>query len=143
MDPDPESLKFYSSDGTPSEETGIHVTFRETQNQTVNGNSDEFTWKALIDGLPEFDEDGFQYEYIIVEMDGDTAYVPTHTVTRDETTGNYETEVINGPGPGTTIFVQKKWIDDSDNSHHEPVTINVYEKGTKDLLGTTVLNSES
>ncbi len=36
-------------------------------------------WKAEVTGRPEYDEDGREYEYILLENSGGTEYTPTNT----------------------------------------------------------------
>ncbi len=78
-------------------------------------------WHAEVEGLPEFDGEGREYEYLLLEQGGN----PTYEITRDSEQ-NYITTVLNGEGPGTTIMVRKQWIDDNDVQHRLPVKIQVY-----------------
>lgn len=55
----------------------------------------------------------------------DTNYVADYETTIDES-GNYTTIVTNAPGEGHRILVRKRWIDNSDVQHREPVTITAY-----------------
>ena len=76
-----------------NEELGIY--FQETG-----------SWKATITPLEEFDEEGRQYEYSLVEVGGN----PSMETSKDEN-GNYTTEVTNGPGTGNWISsVRSGWI---------------------------------
>ena len=77
--------------------------------------------QLVIEGLPRYDEHGYTYEYIALELDGS----PEQT-TQIDADGNYITDVINGPGRGLRIMLRKRWIDNSDIEHREPVTLQVY-----------------
>lgn len=50
-------------------------------------------WKALLQNLPEYDEEGRRYEYLILEENGN----PTYETSIDSSTGDYTTIVTNGP----------------------------------------------
>ena len=96
-------------------------------------------WRALIDGLPEFDENGLKYEYVILEVDaGGNALFPTYETTLDEN-GNYHTVAINGYGGGNRIMVRKEWMDDGDESHRAPVTITAYTREGNRPVGSLTL----
>ena len=107
--------------------------------QVTEGNFEEL----VIEGLPRYDEHGYSYEYIIVEMPGE-GFAADYETTIDES-GNYTTVVTNAPGEGHRILVRKRWIDNSDVQHREPVEISVYyqEGDTKNLesdyLGSVIL----
>ena len=88
--------------------------------QVTEGNFEEL----VIEGLPRYDEHGYSYEYIIVEMPGE-GFAADYETTIDES-GNYTTVVTNAPGEGHRILVRKRWIDNSDVQHREPVTITAY-----------------
>ena len=83
------------------------------------------TWDAIIQNLPKYDADGKLLEYVLLEQGG----YPTYVTERFED-GCYATNVINGPGPGYRIMVQKVWQDDGDKMHRQPVTMQAYYKGT-------------
>ena len=42
-------------------------------------------WRVLISGLPEFDADGQQYEYILLEQDGTVLHIDTERDADDRT----------------------------------------------------------
>ena len=115
---------------------------QETYNVTYKVTETGFT-QLVIEGLPRYDEHGYSYEYIIVEMPGE-GFAADYETTIDES-GNYTTVVTNAPGEGHRILVRKRWIDNSDVQHREPVEISVYyQKGdTKNLesdyLGSVIL----
>lgn len=121
-------------DAAPTElrtgEANVTVTVQETA-----------PWVAKLKGLPEFDEEGRAYEYVLLESAGPENYFPTYETTRDEE-GNYRTDVYNAPGEGNRILVRKEWIDDSDIAHREPVTIQVYERATNAPVGNPVTLGE-
>lgn len=97
-------------------------------------------WKVRIIGLPEFDADGQQYEYLLLENDGS----PLQMTTERDTDGNYSSVVTNGTGGGNIILVRKVWIDESDVQHRQPVTIQVYNADDNTLIeGATVVLSQS
>lgn len=93
---------------------------------TISGKN----WEALLNSLPEYDEEGRRYEYLILEEDGN----PTYETTIDSETGDYTTIVTNGPGTGERILVQKNWVDDSDTAHREPVEVTVYDRNSGDPI---------
>ena len=115
---------------------------QKTYNVTYKVTETGFT-QLVIEGLPRYDEHGYSYEYIIVEMPGE-GFAADYETTIDES-GNYTTVVTNAPGEGHRILVRKRWIDNSDVQHREPVEISVYyQKGdTKNLesdyLGSVIL----
>lgn len=92
-------------------------------------------WHVIIDGLPEFDADGQQYEYLLLEADGSPANITTE---RDDD-GNYTSVVTNGPGSSNIILVRKEWVDESDSQHRLPVEITVYDKDTNEQIGNPVV----
>lgn len=104
------------------------------------------TWHTVINDLPRYDENGREYEYLLLEVNEDDAYFPIYETTRDSETGDYYTDVINPPpGEGQRIMVRKEWSDDSDSAHRGDVTINVYLKGDEGSpdteLGTVTLEN--
>ena len=96
---------------------GFTVTFRETE-----------PWVAVFSGLPEYSDNGRLYEYALLEQAGTAGYFPWYETAWDVQTGDYTTRIINAPGEGHRIQVQKRWIDGSDTTHRLPVTIAVYSK---------------
>ncbi len=96
---------------------------------TLEANADS-PWHVTIEGLPEFDEDVRQYEYILVEQGRTPDYVT------ERGNGNYTTTVYNPTQPGDIllILVQKTWVDDSDTTHRLPVTIQAYNKKTGEAV---------
>ncbi|HJB77487.1 MAG TPA: Cna B-type domain-containing protein, partial [Candidatus Oscillibacter avistercoris] len=93
---------------------------------TISGEN----WDAFLNSLPEYDEEGRRYEYLILEEGGS----PTYETTIDSETGDYTTIVTNGPGTGKRILVQKNWVDDSDTAHREPVEVTVYDRNSGDPI---------
>lgn len=102
------------------------VTDEEFANIKITETGEGNPWHVNITGLPEFDEGGRQYDYVLVEADASPRYE-----TERESDGYY-TEVYNPRGPGEVlqILVQKNWIDDSDTVHREPVVIQAHKKST-------------
>lgn len=92
--------------------------------------SEDSPWHVNITGLPEFDEGGRQYDYVLVEADASPRYET------ERKSDGYYTEVYNPRGPGEVlqILVQKNWIDDSDTVHREPVVIQAYKKSTGEKI---------
>ena len=119
-------------DGIPEVEyqpvEGTDITFRE-----------DTPWHADIQNLPEFNENGQEYEYILVEENA----FPTYIIERNEQTNDYEATVINRPGPGNRIMVRKQWIDDNDAQHRLPVQVEVYRKDTHERVGGPKLLGEN
>lgn len=103
----------------------------ENDNSQFDHNQDsestESTWDAILENLPKYDAEGHLYEYVLLEGSGGTSGYPTYVTERYED-GCYSTEVINGPGDGERIMVQKIWMDDGDDLHREPVTFTVHWK---------------
>lgn len=104
------------------------------------------TWHTVINDLPRYDENGREYEYLLLEVNEDDAYFPIYETTRDSETGDYFTKVINPPpGEGQRIMVRKEWSDDSDSAHRGDVVINVYVEGDEESadtqLGTVTLEN--
>ena len=103
----------------------------ENDNSQFDHNHDsestESTWDAILENLPKYDAEGHLYEYVLLEGSGGTSGYPTYVTERYED-GCYSTEVINGPGDGERIMVQKVWMDDGDDLHREPVTFTVHWK---------------
>lgn len=95
----------------------------EEKNITVQRDG---AWKVSIHGLPEFDTEGQQYEYMLLEQRGNLLSIQTE---RDDE-GNYTSVITNGPGDTNLILVRKEWIDESDSEHRLPVTVTVYNKET-------------
>ena len=98
---------------------------------TISGKN----WEALLNSLPEYDEEGRRYEYLILEV-GES---PTYETTIDSETGDYTTIVTNGLGAGERILVQKNWVDDSDTAHREPVEVTVYDAQTNGKIDSVIL----
>ena len=103
--------------------------------QVTEGHFEEL----VIEGLPRYDEHGYSYEYVILETP-DTNYVADYETTIDES-GNYTTIVTNAPGEGHRILVRKRWIDNSDVQHREPVTITAYYADGGDFKDDKALGS--
>lgn len=99
----------------------------EEENITVQRDG---AWEVSIHGLPEFDTEGQQYEYMLLEKSGNLLSIQTE---RDDE-GNYTSVITNGPGDTNLILVRKEWIDESDSEHRLPVTVTVYNKETCEPL---------
>ena len=119
------------------DETGnTKITGGTGSNEVTLVQDEAGTWKVRFEGLPEFDEEGQQYEYVLVEVNA------TPTYETDRYSEGYQTEVYNPVGPGRVllILVQKQWIDNSDTAHRGEVVIEAYtsqgEQETK--VGNTV-----
>lgn len=106
------------------------VTDEEFANIKITETGEGNPWHVNITGLPEFDEGGRQYDYVLVEADASPRYET------ERKSDGYYTEVYNPRGPGEVlqILVQKNWIDDSDTVHREPVVIQAYDKNTGDPI---------
>lgn len=104
-----------------------HNVDEEEKNITVQRDG---AWKVSIHGLPEFDTEGQQYEYMLLEKSGNLLSIQTK---RDDE-GNYASVITNGPGDTNLILVRKEWIDESDSEHRLPVTVTVYDKKTCEPL---------
>lgn len=117
MDGDSEGTVKFKTYGVDEEEKNITV-------------QRDDAWKVSIHGLPEFDAEGQQYEYMLLEESGNLLSIQTE---RDDE-GNYVSVITNGPGDTNLILVRKEWIDESDSEHRLPVTVTVYNKETCEPL---------
>lgn len=120
----------FGNAGQEDVENGV-LTKEDIQIEQVENEDGAFDpWHVNITGLPEFDEGGRQYDYVLVEADASPRYETTR-----ESEG-YSTTVYNPRGPGEVlqILVQKNWIDDSDTVHREPVVIQAYDKDTGEKI---------
>ena len=112
----------------------------KTYDVTYQVTEDEFK-QLKIEGLPRYDEHGYTYEYIALEVGGSA-----EQTTQIDVDGNYITDVVNGPGRGLRIMLRKRWIDNSDIEHREPVKVAVYyhdeANPEKDVLLTEVTLGE-
>lgn len=160
------TLYYHGKDGKNKEVLTITLDGKantETKTVTVNGKEytvtvqeleplpkeeigeDDAHWPVHIEGLPRYDEGGYQIEYFVFENNKDGKnYVADYEITRDQE-GNYKGKVINPKGTGgRRILVRKRWIDDSDLNHREDVTITAYyhkDDGTSVELGEVVLEA--
>lgn len=107
--------------GRSSTDDGVSHPQKKEYEVTYQVTKDDFT-ELVISNLPRYDEHGYSYEYIIQEKGGN----PTSQETTIDKDGNYETTVVNGPGTGYRILVRKRWVDNSDVQHREPVTVAAY-----------------
>ncbi len=98
-------------------------------------------WEVTVTPLAEYDEQGRQYEYILIEAHNNEAYLPVYETVKDDE-GNYETTIINSPGEGNMIMVRKEWTDDSDIMHRQEVTIGVYLRSTNEKIAETKLGND-
>ena len=137
---------FRTTDGTDMEKVA-EVTLDGTADQEkfcVNEDLEIYfqkteAWKATVSPLDEFDEKGRQYEYSLIEVGGNGH--PDMETKLDEE-GNYETIVRNHPGEGNWIVVRKEWIDNSDITHRQPVTVTVYSQENDEKIASTVLGDD-
>ncbi len=96
-------------------------------------------WKAVITPLEEFDREGRQYDYVLLELESTVNYSPSYDTERTEE--GYYTLVTNSPGKGNRILVRKEWKDDSDIIHREPVTIEVRLRESRRVIAAVTLGS--
>lgn len=119
------------------DEAGHIQSFDLPDGVTIRNSEDE-AWNVVLEHLPEFDENGASYQYVLLEKQ-DGYWMPDYqTVIEDD---KITTVVTNGPGSGQRIMVRKEWIDDSDIGHREPVTIEVWRKDGVQPLASAVLNA--
>ena len=90
--------------------------------------------QLIIEGLPRYDEHGYTYEYIALEVGGSA-----EQTTQIDADGNYITDVVNGLGRGYRIMLRKRWIDNSDIEHREPVKVEVYYHDEANLENDVLL----
>lgn len=144
-DPVPED--YHGVIGVDAEKEGSVEAYNNEEN--IESWEDDWmkTWHTVINDLPRYDENGREYEYLLLEENEDGYnYFPIYNTTRDSETGDYFTEVINPPpGEGQRIMVRKEWSDDSDSAHRGDVVINVYVEGDEESadtqLGTVTLEN--
>lgn len=107
----------------------------------VTGENPNSQWDTVFRDLPRFDQNGREYEYVLLERVGTQDIVPNYETTVADVDGKktYHTTVINAPGTGTRILVRKEWSDDSDSAHRGAVTIQVYDKDGNTLLNEPVV----
>lgn len=125
-DPVPED--YHGVIGVDAEKEGSVEAYNKEEN--IESWEDDWmkTWHTVINDLPRYDENGREYEYLLLEVNEDDDYFPIYETTRDSETGDYYTKVINPPpGEGQRIMVRKEWSDDSDSAHRGDVVINVYQ----------------
>ena len=91
------------------------------------------TWHTVLNELPRFDNEGREYEYLLLERD----HQPDYETWRDDD-GNYYTDVTNAPGQGNRILIRKEWNDDSDSAHRGSVTIQVYKRSDNSPVGKPI-----
>ena len=130
----------FTADGKP-DQNPVKLTYEDEtaeKDQTIYV-QEISSWNFKLTGLPEFDPEGREYEYILLEVtDENSYYYPTYTTTRDED-NNYHTRVVNGPGEGHRIMVQKSWYDDGDMMHREDIVVGVFVKDTHEQIATASL----
>ena len=93
----------------------------------------------MITPLEEFDREGRQYDYVLLELESTVNYSPSYDTERTEE--GYYTLVTNSPGKGNRILVRKEWKDDSDIIHREPVTIEVRLRESRRVIAAVTLGS--
>jgi hypothetical protein len=108
----------------------------------VEGENGAIAWKAIVSNLPEYDKNGHEYEYMIMETIGFEDYVPNYSLSRDGER-NYHAVITNAPGEGNRIIVRKEWTDDSDTMHREPVEFTVYSRADGTEITKTTFGVES
>lgn len=123
----------FTMDGKADEEA---VTVNEELGIKMRETGD---WKAEVSPLDEFDEEGRQYDYVLLELENTAGYAPSYETERTEE--GYITTVTNAPGEGNRILVRKEWNDDSDIIHREPVTVEVRLRADKSLINTVTLGN--
>ena len=113
--------------------SGIDISYDDNQAANVTIKGTKTTWETIIHDLPRYDENGREYEYLLLEDVSENKDIfPVYETKRDPD-GNYTTTVFNGPGEGPLILVRKEWTDDSDSAHRGPVTISVYDKNNQPI----------
>ncbi len=91
-------------------------------------------WHMEVENLPEFTDNGYEYEYLLLERN----HVPKYEIEWIEEERAYEATVTNGPGQGYLILLRKEWVDDNDTLHRQPVTVAVYDQNGQKLARTTL-----
>ena len=121
------NVEIIKPEGQDGDHDGISIKEGSVASKEPSGDL-KAEWHVTLENLPEFDEDGRRYEYLILESTGDKDgpwhVNPSLQSSRDET--GYTSVITNGGAGGKAIVVQKVWADDSDVEHRSPVTISVY-----------------
>ncbi|MBS6641249.1 MAG: Cna B-type domain-containing protein [Clostridiaceae bacterium] len=133
------NVKIIKPEGQDGDHDGISIKEGSVASKEPSGNL-KAEWHVTLENLPEFDEDGRRYEYLILESTGDKDgpwhVNPSLQSSRDET--GYTSVITNGGAGGKAIVVQKVWADDSDVEHRSPVTIQVYDQSGNAIAGAEV-----
>ena len=131
-----ELLTGIEMDGTV-DEAGWKILHDQAGNQYTY--REDTPWHVTVQGLPEYDESGHAYEYVLVEQTVNETYTVVMEHTERMENGDYLTQIYNGPGTGNRILVRKAWIDDGDVTHRDPVTVGVYLKADNTKIAETKL----
>lgn len=102
-------------------------------------------WYAEYTNLDKYDDNGSQYDFIVFEGNPGS-WTPEYSTTQDAQ-GNTIRVIKNtpGPGPGTTLLLRKRWLDDGDEQHRGTVTYTIYNipKASRGNITSDVLSSEN
>lgn len=140
---DETNVEIIKPEGQDGDHDGISIKEGSVASKEPSGNL-KAEWHVTLENLPEFDEDGRRYEYLILEgnsKDGPWHVNPSLQSSRDET--GYTSVITNGGAGGKAIVVQKVWADDSDVDHRSPVTIQVYDQNGNEIEGAEVTLGET
>lgn len=120
-----------------------------TGNMTVaDASSDNPSiWSTRILDLPKYDDNGASYDYTVVEHGAPTAYSTSYSYNFDESNLDAKKEIIANvinylPGEAPSIYVEKKWLDDGDQSARCPVVIGLFRTSDNALLRTITLDAK-
>lgn len=104
------------------------------------------TWVVRVEDLPKYDNKGAPYDYSAVE-DAVPGYTAYYAYSFDDskkdgkklltTTVTNRSEEDGGPG----IHVEKKWLDDGDESSRRPVTIGLFKVNDDEQINTITLRA--
>lgn len=117
----------------------------EGENTWVVSKQEGEQWQRLLENLPKYDNQGYEYLYsaeevAVTDMNGNTVtqnWSSYHYRTEDSTTvTNYR-----GTGGGGALYVAKTWMDNGDTKKRKAVSVRIYRKS--DVLTALADKSEN
>ena len=117
----------------------------EGENTWVVSNQEELQWQRLLENLPKYDNQGYEYLYSATEVA--VTDVRGNPVSQNWFSYHYRTEnsttVTNykGTGGGGALYVAKTWMDNGDTKTRKAVSVRIYRKS--DVLTALADKSEN
>lgn len=104
-------------------------------------------WSIRIPNLPKYDDNGVSYDYTVVEHGAPAGYSTSYSYDFDESNIEAEKEIIANvvnyiPGEAPSIYIEKKWLDDGDQSARRPVVIGLFRASDNEQLKTITLDAK-